>query len=66
MNLRYRPNRVWDPKELTPGQSLLALLENSVAVRRQSELTLRTLRLVRSRPWAGNLNAERPTTPRGR
>jgi len=46
MNLRYRPDGIWDPKDLTPGQTLLALLENSVAVRRQSELTLRTLRLA--------------------
>jgi hypothetical protein len=46
MNLRYRPNGVWDPRELTPGQTLLALLENTVAVRRQSELTLRTLGLA--------------------
>ena len=46
MNLRYRPNGVWDPRELTHGQTLLALLENTVAVRRQSELTLRTLGLA--------------------
>jgi len=46
MNLRYRPDGVWDPRELTPGQTLLALLENTVAVRRQSELTLRTLGLA--------------------
>jgi hypothetical protein len=46
MNLRYRPDGVWDPKELTPGQTLLALLENTVAVRRQPELSLRTLGLA--------------------
>jgi len=46
MNLRYRPDGVWAPKELTPGQTMLALLENTVAVRRQSELTLATLRLA--------------------
>jgi len=46
MNLRYRLDGAWDPKELTPGQALLALLENTVAVRRQSELTLKTLGLV--------------------
>jgi len=46
MNLRYRPDGVWDPKELTPGQTLLALLESTVAVRRQPELTLRTLGLA--------------------
>jgi hypothetical protein len=46
MNLRYQPDGIWDPKELTPGQTLLALLKNTVAVRRQSELTLRTLRIA--------------------
>jgi hypothetical protein len=46
MSLRYRHDGVWNPKELTPGQTLLALLENTVAVRRQSELTLRTLGLA--------------------
>ena len=49
MNVRYRPDAAWDPKQLTPGQALLALLENTVAVRRQSELTLKTLgRIVES------------------
>ncbi|MGC2637388.1 MAG: hypothetical protein WA294_09435 [Acidobacteriaceae bacterium] len=46
LNLRFRDGAVWSPKELTPGQTLLALLENTVAVRRQSELTLRTLKLA--------------------
>jgi hypothetical protein len=46
MNLRFREGAVWNPQELTPGQTLLALLENTVAVRRQSELTLRTLKLA--------------------
>ncbi len=46
MNLLYRPDGAWDPKELTPGQTLLALLKNTVAVRRQSELTLKTLKLA--------------------
>jgi len=46
MNLRYRADGIWDPQELSPGQAMLALLENTVAVRRQSELTLRTLRRV--------------------
>jgi hypothetical protein len=45
-NLRYAPAAVWEPRPLTPGQTLLALLENTVAVRRQSELTLSTLRLA--------------------
>lgn len=46
LNLRYSPAGVWNPKPLSPGRALLALLENTVAVRRQSELTLRTLRLA--------------------
>jgi hypothetical protein len=46
MNLRYRPAAVWDPKELTSGKTMLALLENTVGVRRQPELTMNTLRLA--------------------
>jgi len=46
LHLEYRPGAVWKPAELTPGQTLLTLLENTVAVRRQSELTLRTLKLA--------------------
>ncbi len=45
-NLRYQAGAVWEPKELTPGQTLLTLLANSVAVRRRSEVTVRTLRLA--------------------
>lgn len=46
MNLVYRPDGAWEPRRLTPGQTLLALLKNTVAVRRQSELTLGTLKLA--------------------
>lgn len=44
LNIRYNPAGIWQPRALTPGQVLLALLENTVAVRRQSELTVRTLK----------------------
>lgn len=44
LNVRYTPNGIWEPVVLTPGQTLLALLQNTVAVRRQSEVTVRTLR----------------------
>jgi hypothetical protein len=46
LRLRYREGAAWAPEALTPGQTLLAMLENTVAVRRQSELTLRTLKLA--------------------
>jgi hypothetical protein len=46
LHLRYREGATWNPTALTPGQTLLAMLENTVAVRRQSELTLRTLKLA--------------------
>ncbi len=43
-NIRYEPAGTWRPSALTPGQTLLALLENTVAVRRQSELTVKILK----------------------
>jgi hypothetical protein len=43
-NIRHNPAGTWQPMELTPGRTLLALLENTVAVRRQSELTIKTLK----------------------
>ncbi len=33
LNIRYNPLGTWRPRALTPGQMLLALLENTVAVR---------------------------------
>ncbi len=44
LNVRYRANATWQPRALTPGETLLGLLENAVAVRRQSELTVKTLK----------------------
>lgn len=46
LNIRHNPAATWRPRALTPGQTLLALLENTVAVRRQSELTIRTLKIA--------------------
>jgi hypothetical protein len=50
LNIRHNPAGTWQPEALTPGRTLLALLENTVAVRRQSELTIKTLKsaLVRA------------------
>jgi hypothetical protein len=30
----YQPEATWQPRKLTPGQALLALMDNTVAVRR--------------------------------
>jgi hypothetical protein len=43
-NIQYNPAGNWRPTPLTRGQMLLALLGNTVAVRRQSELTIKTLK----------------------
>lgn len=42
-NVRHIPGGTWKASALAPGQTLLAVLANSVAVRRQSEVTVRTL-----------------------
>jgi hypothetical protein len=44
LNIQYNPAGNWRPTALTRGQMLLALLGNTVAVRRQSELTIQTLK----------------------
>lgn len=44
LKARHNVAGAWDPKFIGSGQTLLALLENTVAVRRQSELTVRTLK----------------------
>jgi hypothetical protein len=44
ISTRYDPAGVWQPRRLTPGGTLLTLLENTVAVRRQAELSVRTLK----------------------
>lgn len=46
LNTRYAAAVACEPRRLTPGQTLLSLLGNTVAVRRQSELTVRTLSLA--------------------
>ena len=30
----YQPEAAWQPRQLTPGQALLALMDNTVAARR--------------------------------
>lgn len=45
----YVPGAVWQPEHLTPGQTLMALLDNTVAVRKVPEFTMNFLgRVVRS------------------
>jgi len=41
----YQPNKRWRPRVLTPGQALLALLDNTVLARIRSEFALHTLQL---------------------
>ncbi len=31
----YQPGAMWRPRQLTPGQALLALMDNTVAARRE-------------------------------
>jgi hypothetical protein len=42
----YHPGAVWQPCSLSPGQALLALLDNTVAARSQPEHALTTLQRV--------------------
>jgi hypothetical protein len=58
LNTRYSPDAVWRPRTLTSGETLLALVENTVAVRRQAELTIRVLKNA-VMPAIG-LQSERP------
>lgn len=37
---RFEPNGVWQPQPLSPGQALLALLDNTVAARSQTKAAL--------------------------
>ncbi len=46
LDVQHCPGAVWNPRILTPGQTLLTLLANTVAVRRQSELTVKALGLA--------------------
>jgi hypothetical protein len=57
LNIRYNPAGTWRPGALTPGQTLLALLENTVAVRRQSESTIKILKTAVG--FAAGWNSER-------
>jgi hypothetical protein len=41
---RYRPDGVWDPRELTPGAGALAMMEHAVPAEVRPEQTMRVLR----------------------
>jgi hypothetical protein len=41
---KFDQTGVWQPRLLTEGETLLALLQNTVAVRRQAELSIRALK----------------------
>ena len=49
---QYRPGGRWNPRPLTPGEALLALVRNTVAIRRRPEASLRALRQVTARATA--------------
>lgn len=42
----YQQDAVWAPDRLTPGEGMLALVDNSISIRRSPELVLRTLTRV--------------------
>jgi len=44
LSTRFNPSGITRLKRLTPGQTLLTLVENTVAVRRQAEFTIRALK----------------------
>jgi hypothetical protein len=44
----YQPGASWKPRHLTPGQVFLALLRNTVAVRKQPDTAFQVLRQVAS------------------
>ena len=48
VHTNYVPGAIWQPEHLTPGQTLMALLDNTVAVRKVPEFTMDFLgRVVR-------------------
>jgi len=49
---KYRLGGRWNPRPLTPGEALLALIGNTVAFRRRPEASLRALRQVAARAKA--------------
>ena len=40
----YQPEATWRPRKLTPGQALLALMDNTVAAQREPQYTMPILR----------------------
>jgi hypothetical protein len=53
---QYRKNRSWEPCVLTPGQTTLGLMKNSLSMRRNPATVLRTLKNVAlvTRGYAGD------------
>lgn len=49
---KYRPGGRWNPRTLTPGEALLVLIGNTVAIRRRPEASLRALQQVTARAKA--------------
>jgi hypothetical protein len=45
----YRPGARWQPRVLTPGQAMLALMDNTVAARRGPEISMPILKQVVTR-----------------
>jgi hypothetical protein len=58
LNTRYVPGALWRPRRLTSGETLLALLQNTVAVRRNPEITVQVLKNALAA--AIGLQSERP------
>jgi hypothetical protein len=46
---KYKPGAKWRPQQISAGEGALALMANTVSVRRQPETTLATLRKVVAR-----------------
>jgi hypothetical protein len=41
---KYQPEATWRPRQLTPGQALLALMDNTVAARRDPAYSMPILK----------------------
>ncbi len=59
LSCRYEADARWQPRRLSSGQALLALLDNTVQVRHQPQTTLETLRqVVTDTPTFGSRRGE--------
>ncbi len=45
---KFKPGARWRPRQLSPGNGALALLDNTISIRRQPEIAFPALRLVAS------------------